>query len=692
MSFSNQRKLKIFLGDFDHFLPGNRISIPYNIASIASYCKSVFGEEIEIELFKNAEELINRVSEASPDILALSFYMWNANLTLKIIECCKVLAPRTLTVIGGPSIGRNDKNAITILNKNPSLDIIVIDQGERSFAAVVERVLSKGVRRRYMFIDSIKGCLSRVHDSTSIVRGEKNHNIKGLETIPSPYLSGDLDRFLEEGFQPQLESTRGCPYKCTFCGYGDSFFSKMIKRDEDVIREELQYMAARSKTRELSITDANWGMLKGRDLRLSQFMLSLKKQTGFPLVTDWASSKVKNDETFKVMKIMAQLNGRYYFGVQTLTEEALSKSKRKNISFETMKSLVDIARGDDMPVVCDLIFGLPGETVESFMNTTSQLSALGIQNPGVYQLRLLPGSPMEEEVEKYQMSTKFRPFNNRLGEYRLLPGKKPERIVEVEEIVTKNYSFDFSDYLSIREYGMLVELLGSYGAFSETITYLASRGIDIVEIIKVIQKGYKQYPLLSELFEKFNEYTKSELYDTEEDLCRDLTQTDEAWNNFLTMNGNHFKIALGFVGYFLFHDSEILETVSEIIKTGVKEKLSVEEVFCLNQVLRRDSLLRITSGRIEEKARLSNLEKEYLVKETFNFNEWKKNKYSGDINDYKFETLTNCLYYIDNFEGLLEKAVQYQQFDDFNFYEKIILYAPRKALKRNSRLAPNYVD
>ena len=106
MSFSNQRKLKIFLGDFDHFLPGNRISIPYNIASIASYCKSVFGEEIEIELFKNAEELINRVSEASPDILALSFYMWNANLTLKIIECCKVLAPRTLTVIGGPSIGR----------------------------------------------------------------------------------------------------------------------------------------------------------------------------------------------------------------------------------------------------------------------------------------------------------------------------------------------------------------------------------------------------------------------------------------------------------------------------------------------------------------------------------------------------------------------------------------------------------
>ena len=231
-----------------------------------------------------------------------------------------------------------------------------------------------------------------------------------------------------------------------------------------------------------------------------------------------------------------------------------------------------------------------------------------------------------------------------------------------------------------------------YGAFSETITYLASRGIDIVEIIKVIQKGYKQYPLLSELFEKFNEYTKSELYDTEEDLCRDLTQTDEAWNNFLTMNGNHFKIALGFVGYFLFHDSEILETVSEIIKTGVKEKLSVEEVFCLNQVLRRDSLLRITSGRIEEKARLSNLEKEYLVKETFNFNEWKKNKYSGDINDYKFETLTNCLYYIDNFEGLLEKAVQYQQFDDFNFYEKIILYAPRKALKRNSRLAPNYVD
>ena len=130
-------KLRIYLGDFDHFLPGNRVSVPHNIASIASYCNTVFGDEIQISLFKYAEELMSAVRESPPHILALSYYMWNANLSLKVIECCKSYAPSTLTVIGGPSVGRDAERYLTILNQNPSLDIAVIDQGEKTFAAVV---------------------------------------------------------------------------------------------------------------------------------------------------------------------------------------------------------------------------------------------------------------------------------------------------------------------------------------------------------------------------------------------------------------------------------------------------------------------------------------------------------------------------------------------------------------------------
>tara|TARA_Y100000310_G_scaffold101584_1_gene99698 strand:+ start:409 stop:597 length:189 start_codon:yes stop_codon:yes gene_type:complete len=56
-----KEKLRIYLADPDHFRPGNRISIPIGIGSIASYCKNLYGDSVEFSLFKNPEELMEAV-------------------------------------------------------------------------------------------------------------------------------------------------------------------------------------------------------------------------------------------------------------------------------------------------------------------------------------------------------------------------------------------------------------------------------------------------------------------------------------------------------------------------------------------------------------------------------------------------------------------------------------------------------
>jgi len=287
-----KNKLLVYLADLDHFVEGNRISVPLSIALIASYCKNLLGDTIDFKLFKNPEELMQTIERCPPDVLGLSYFMWNSNISLKVIECCKLTNSSIITVLGGPSIARNTDRYKELLNSNPCLDAVVLDQGEKSFFNLINVILSKGMSK--VFNESIPGCAFRLKDTKEIVRGEIVADNEDLfNKYPSPYLMGYLDTFLEAGFLPLLETTRGCPYSCTYCGTGDKFFSKLHIKNEELVYKELLYILERQKTGELIMNDCNFGMMGERDKRIALFMADLYKKHKFPFITGYASAKIK---------------------------------------------------------------------------------------------------------------------------------------------------------------------------------------------------------------------------------------------------------------------------------------------------------------------------------------------------------------------------------------------------------------
>lgn len=682
-------RLNIYLADLDHFFPGNRISVPLNIGSIASYCKNIYEDEIEISLFKHPEELMKTIAHFPPHLLGLSFYMWNTNLALKVVECCRLISPSTITVIGGPSVSRISDRYKKLLEDNSYLDVVVLDQGEKSFSNILNRVLSRGISRNSIFTESIPGCAIRLNNADTIERGNIEDNIESLDKIPSPYLMGYLDRFLEAGFLPQLETTRGCPFSCTYCGHGDDFFSKLIVRDENIIYEELRYLLRHSKSRELSITDTNIGMLGERDLRISSFMLNLYKKHGFPLITDFASSKVKTKTSIEVMKNIARITGRMYFGLQTLTQKTLDNCKRKNISISTMKELISFSKKNNLSVSVDLIFGLPGETPHTFMETISKLISLGIEKPSIYQLKMLPGTILlEKERDSYQYITRFRPFNNRFGEYKLIPNSPPVRIIEMEEIAYQSNSFDSNDYMKIREYGFLTELL--LKAFTEMVLYLSSRNINITAIIRIIQAYNDKYPKLKALFNSYKEYCEKEVFETEEDLINKICKDDKHWHDLLAKRGNYFKINLGFMGYCLFEDLEILDNIEQLIMGHVLKKNNLDEKYNLDKILQYDRRHWIIQKKKDNRLKLLSIEREISTLEYFDYKKWKINNFKGNLNEYKLKNPIQYVYYIEKYKDFIQKIKEYSDIPGIHFYERIMLYAPEVSLRRRSRRSKYY--
>lgn len=672
-------KVLIYLADLDHVRSGNYYHVPLGIGSIASFCKKELGDLIEIFLFKDPNELITEIRRRPPDVLGCSFFMWNTNLTFKMIEVCKIINPQTITVIGGASIARNSNHFKNILEIHPDIDIIVIDQGEKSFLNIINRVLESMVNPAAVLKESIDGCAIRLNGIGSVARGKIIAEGINLNSFPSPYLKGYLDKFLQAGYVSTLETTRGCPHQCTFCCGGINTFMPLSVKNEQTVYDELLYILKHSTSKELETADTNFGIMGERDLRISAFMLDLYKKTGFPKIVVSASTKQKTKTSIEMMTNMAKMTGYLYFALQTLTEDVLANCRRKNIPIETIEELVAISKKNNWPVDVDMIFGLPGETLDSFMETIDKILSLGIAKPAIYQLKLLPGTIIaEREREKYGYKTKFRPINGRYGEYNFISGKKPIRIVEVEEIAWQNNNFNQNDYLTIRNFGFISMLLVGSGAFTDSVSYLYSKGIKITEIFKIIQRNYRRYPRFSTLLNDYKIYSEKELFKSEEDLINQITKNDDQWNNLLRNQGTFFKLDYGFTGYCLFEEPGTLDEIAEIIINGVKDKLFGEDLNNLKEVVRRDKLFLVIHDKKAGKLKKIDVKKEFAVEDIYDYEKWRSSDFKGSFKDYRFSRPVKSIYYLDQFDLLTTKIDEFSGFSNYVFYEKIIIWGPQR--------------
>ena len=60
--------------------------------------------------------------------------------------------------------------------------------------------------------------------------------------LPSPYTMGLLDEFFDDKLTPMIQTSRGCPYSCTFCHDGIPYMNKTRAFSQTRVREELAYI------------------------------------------------------------------------------------------------------------------------------------------------------------------------------------------------------------------------------------------------------------------------------------------------------------------------------------------------------------------------------------------------------------------------------------------------------------------
>ncbi len=343
-------------------------------------------------------------------VFLFSNYNWSHASNCRVSRRVKELSPSSLTIHGGPNTPKYRDDAERYLRDNPDVDVIVRGEGEETLAQVLKAMIGRIGPDHPPDLSALSDVLGIAYrDGDKIVMTPDRPRITDLDAIPSPILSGRFSPYkgTELGI---IETNRGCPYSCAFCDWGSAIGTRIRKFSLDRVFAELEWFA-RNEVSGLMCADANFGIFP-RDVEIAQKVAELKAEYGYPRAFSVSFAKNSTKFTRQIVEIFAKAGiiSKGNIAVQTMDTATLSTIQRSNIKLEKFDELTEEFRRLGLPLWVDLMFGLPGQTVESFCNDLQECIDRAVF-PRIFMTELLPNSPMNdpEFKDRYSIETEISP-------------------------------------------------------------------------------------------------------------------------------------------------------------------------------------------------------------------------------------------------------------------------------------------
>lgn len=419
-----------------------------------------------------------------PAILLCSDYMWSLEHNLGVSAAAKALNPRTIVVHGGPHAPSYEADAARFLADHPEVDVLARGEGELTIAELLTALgpdADPGALHER--VAEVAGITYRCHHgdgSVEIVRTPDRPRAADMDRFPSPYLTGEFaDVDPARWRSATVETNRGCPYGCTFCDWGQATMSRIRKFSLERVKSELEWIAARGIS-EVFLADSNFGIYE-RDVEIARYIAELKQRYGAPqqVICSFAKNTVKYTTEIVRIWVDAGICAEGSVALQTTDPATLDNVARSNIRVEKYDALAEEFRSLGLPIVTDLLMGLPGATVESFKTDLQRCLDQDV-TPRMMETVLLPNSPMNA------------------------PDYRERFAIELDDakVLVATSSYTREDFEEMKRIRLLFRAFEHFGLLRHLFRWLqyerGLRALDVIhEIDRAISAEPERYPLLT---------------------------------------------------------------------------------------------------------------------------------------------------------------------------------------------------
>lgn len=447
-----------------------------------------------------------------PLVIGLGIYIWNLKESEEVVSILKAMRPDIKVVLGGPEVSYEQENSKIC----ELADYVISGPGDLAFAKLCNAILRD------------------ILPTKKIIKAPPFN----LEEIELPYRY-----YSDEDIQTRaiyVEASRGCPFSCEFC------LSALDKRvyhfDLDRFLAQMEELWRRG-LRQFRFVDRTFNLKTKTTTAILDFFLAHLDDAlflHFELVPDHLPSALKNRiEQFPAGSLQFEV------GIQSFNTDVQERISRKQDNQRSEENLRWLKEKTHAHLHTDLVFGLPGEDLESFARGFNRLIAL---NPHEIQfgiLKRLKGAPISRHMEAFGLVfNPYPPFNilkNDLIDFQTM--QKMERFARYWDMIANSGRFEKSlplilDDRPFERFSKLSEALFEHAkrthkiSISHLFTYVYQLGMSglgiekehfeemlLADYLKTGQKG--AIPFLND------RYVKTELKRVKQANRRQLRHIDD---------------------------------------------------------------------------------------------------------------------------------------------------------------------
>ncbi len=336
------------------------------------------------------QQLVERMVREKPDVIGLNCSTHTFLQAIQALQEAKKALPESKIVLGGYHATFASERILTEYN---FVDYIIKGEAEHAMVQLLERLESGKSLEDVTGISyrqdgrTVNNPLSLVTDLDALPfpdRGMLSNIDYGysFQGIPLTF-----DRFTT------LSTSRGCPFRCTYCSCAAFSLRKWRPRSAESVIEELETVQEQGY-KNCVIVDDNFTHNPKRAEDVCDLILERKIDMQF-----YCEGRV-DGASYELMRKMKRAGFNViYFGAESADNDVLDYYK-KHINPEKTRMAISNAKRAGMLVVTSYIIGAPMETRDAIQRTLDFIRSTRPHAVQVNVLDCLIGTSIWEELEK----------------------------------------------------------------------------------------------------------------------------------------------------------------------------------------------------------------------------------------------------------------------------------------------------
>ena len=455
------------------------VNAKYIHSNLAVYSLKAYAEDPAVEIGEytinqQKDDILMDIYKRKPDILCLSCYIWNLDYIEEIVLEIGKLRPDMPIWLGGPEVSYDAQD---VLRRLPCVKGVMKGEGEKTFKEICRIYRNEFEKKKENVDNSWKKSESVDNQLKNVIgitfRTEENEIIDKpwrpiMDLSEVPFVYDHIEDFEHKIIY--YETSRGCPFSCSYCL--SSVDKRLRFRDIELVKKELQFFLDHNVP-QVKFVDRTFNCKHDHSIAIWKYIM--EHDNGITNFHFEIAADILNEEELELLEQMRPGLVQLEIGVQSTNPETI-RAIHRHMDLDKLERCVDRVHSfRNIHQHLDLIAGLPYEDYDTFHRSFNDVYGMKPDQLQLGFLKVLKGSLMEQEAQKYGILHKEK---------------------EPYEVLSTNW-LSYREILKLKRVESMVEVYYNSGQFQNTLEYLVPQFEDAFIFYEKLgtfyeEKGYSE--------------------------------------------------------------------------------------------------------------------------------------------------------------------------------------------------------